>query len=137
MTEIKLSPRTRARLIERKLGRLGYTAKLVDTGKEILVFANEKTKRWIFENGTASPKESQAQVCSFDAGDNLYVILNSRKLRDTIQRLEEWMSPLTMQQAKHEYESTMQRAEMREKARWLLERFADKVKQVGYGSTGD
>ena len=137
MTEIILSPITRARMIERKLGRLGYCAKIVKTPKEVLVIANEKGKRWLFDNGAGTPIDAQLQVCTFDARDNIFVILNSRKLRDTIQQLEEWTSPLTKQQAEREYAEAMGRAEMREKARWLLERYAGVIKQVGFGDTGD
>ena len=137
MTEIILSPITRARLIERKLGRLGYCAKIVKTPKEVLVIANEKGKRWMFDNGVGAPIDAQLQVCSFDQRDNLFVILNSRKLRDTIQQLEEWTSPMTRLQAEREYAEVMGRAEMREKARWLLERYAGVIKQVGFGDSGD
>ena len=139
MTEIKLSPITRARMIERKLGRLGYCAKIIKTPKEVLVIANEKGRRWSFDTGVGAGTviDAQLQVCTFDQNDNLYVILNSRKLRDTIQQLEEWTSPLTKLQAEREYAEAVGRAEMREKARWLLQRYAGIIKQVGFGDTGD
>ena len=137
MIDIELSPRTRARLINERLGHKGYTAKIIQTPNEYIVFANEKTKQYAWNGPTAAVRDTSLQVCSFDSDDNLYVILNSKKMRDQVDQLQRLLDPVEAMRIAREYETTSQRLEMREKSRWLLERFAGLVSQIGYGSTGD
>lgn len=139
MIEIKLSPRGRERLINRKLGKRGYSAKTIHTGKEYIVFANEVGKVFV-NNDTqtaAASAPAEHQICTFNETDNVYIIMNSKKLRDSIAQLELMKSPIEAMRIAKEFEENSQRAELREKARWLMERFAGIVKQIGYGDTGD
>lgn len=137
MINIELSPRTRARLINERIGPKGYIAKIVETPNNYIVFANESTKRAGVNGNASCLKASQAQICSFDNDDNLYIILNSRKMRNQIEQLALMMDPVKAMEIAREYETTSQRLEMREKSRWLLERFSGLVTQIGYGQTGD
>ena len=137
MIHVELSSRTRARLINDRIGRKGYVSKIVRTPIEYIVFANEPMKS-AASNGNASKiVPTQGQICSFDNDDNLYVILNSKKMRDQINQLELMLSPIEAMKIAKEYETTSQRLELREKSRWLLERLAGLVTQIGYCSVGD
>ena len=137
MIHIELSPRTRASLINDRIGRKGYVAKIVQTPKEYIVFANEPMKSAASNGNACNIVSTQGQICTFDNDDNLYIILNSRKMRDQINQLELMLDPVKAMEIAREYETTSQRLEMREKSRWILERFAGLVSQIGYGSTGD
>ena len=137
MTHIELSPRTRARLINERLGSKGYVAKLIKTDKEYIVFANEKARRYANNGQINGTVDCQLQVCTFEGDDKLYVILNSKKMRDQVDQLERMLDPVEAMKIAKEYETTSQRLEMHEKSRWILERFAGLVSQIGYGSTGD
>jgi hypothetical protein len=119
------------------LGRKGYVAKIVQTPNEYIVFANEPMKSAASNGNACNIVSTQGQICTFDNDDNLYIILNSRKMRDQINQLELMLDPIKAMEIAREYETTSQRLEMREKSRWILERFAGLVSQIGYGSTGD
>lgn len=138
MNDIILSPRTRLRLINERLGKRGYAAKAFKNEKgEYTVFANEKARRYCNNGQISGAVDIQLQVCTFEGNDNLYVILNSKKMRDQVEQLELMLDPVEAMKIAKEYETTSQRLEMREKARWILERFSGLVSQIGYGSTGD
>lgn len=137
MIDIELSPRTRARLINERIGRKGYIAKIVQTPKEYIVFANEPMKSAASNGNACKIIPTQGQICTFDSDDNLYIILNSRKMRDQVDQLEKMLDPVKAMEIAREYETTSQRLEMREKSRWILERFAGVCTQIGYGTCGD